>query len=109
MSPLFGRKVIRLSFRETPQGMRVAGEEFLAMSDDPEGVRVRDVKQGPDGALYVVSDVRPNPAGGTGSSGWCRRRSDGLRASGPQRRRRIHAPRRPDGHVQAEHGRRGQQ
>ena len=64
MSPLFGRKVIRLSFRETPQGMRVAGEEFLAMSDDPEGVRVRDVKQGPDGALYVVSDVRgPTPAG----------------------------------------------
>jgi aldose sugar dehydrogenase len=64
MSPLFGRKVMRLSFRETPQGTRVAGEEFLAMSNDPEGVRVRDVKQGPDGALYVVSDVRPNPAGG---------------------------------------------
>ena len=64
MSPLFGRKVMRLSFMETPQGTRVAGEEFLAMSNDPEGVRVRDVKQGPDGALYVVSDVRPNPTGG---------------------------------------------
>ena len=43
--------------------MRVAGEEFLP-ERDPDGVRIRDVKQGPDGALYVVSDVRPNPAGG---------------------------------------------
>ena len=58
MSPLFGRKVVRLTFRDTPQGPRVAGEEFIRLSDDPEGVRVRDVKQGPDGALYVVSDVR---------------------------------------------------
>ena len=64
MSPLFGRKVIRLSLRETPQGMRVAGEEFINLTTDPEGLRVRDVKQGPDGALYVVTDVRPStPAG----------------------------------------------
>jgi glucose/arabinose dehydrogenase len=64
MSPLFGRKVVRLTFRETPQGTRVAGEEFINLTTDPEGLRVRDVKQGPDGALYVVSDVRPStPAG----------------------------------------------
>jgi glucose/arabinose dehydrogenase len=60
MSPLFGRKVIRLTFRETPQGTRVAGEEFIHLTSDPEGLRVRDVKQGPDGALYVVSDTRGN-------------------------------------------------
>jgi glucose/arabinose dehydrogenase len=64
MSPLFGRKVIRLAFRETPQGTRVAGEEFIHLTSDPEGLRVRDVKQGPDGALYIASDVRPStPAG----------------------------------------------
>ena len=34
------------------------------MSTYPEGVRVRDVKQAPDGALYVVSAVRPTPGGG---------------------------------------------
>jgi glucose/arabinose dehydrogenase len=55
MSPLFGRKIIRIVLQETPQGMRVAGEEFLL-----EGTRFRDVKQGPDGALYVMSDVRPS-------------------------------------------------
>ena len=62
MSPRFGRKVIRLVLRETPQGMRVAGEEFLLT--ELGGIRFRDVKQGPDGALYVLSDVRPSsPAG----------------------------------------------
>jgi aldose sugar dehydrogenase len=55
MSPLFGRKIVRLVLTETSEGMRVAGEEFLL-----EGTRFRDVKQGPDGALYVVSDVRPS-------------------------------------------------
>ena len=55
MSPLFGRKIVRLVLKETPEGMRVAGEEFLL-----EGTRFRDVKQGPDGALYVASDVRPS-------------------------------------------------
>jgi glucose/arabinose dehydrogenase len=58
MSPRFGRKVIRLALKETPEGMRVAGEEFLLT--ELGGVRFRDVKQGPDGALYVLSDVRPS-------------------------------------------------
>jgi glucose/arabinose dehydrogenase len=62
MSPLFGRKVIRLALKETPEGMRVAGEEFLLT--ELGGTRFRDVKQGPDGALYVLTDVRPSsPAG----------------------------------------------
>jgi glucose/arabinose dehydrogenase len=58
MSPRFGRKVIRLALKETPEGLRVAGEEFLLA--ELAGVRFRDVKQGPDGALYVLSDVRPS-------------------------------------------------
>jgi glucose/arabinose dehydrogenase len=33
--------------------MRVAGEEFLLA--ELNGVRFRDVKEGPDGALYVAS------------------------------------------------------
>ena len=57
MSPNFGRKVVRLALRETPEGMRVAGEEFLLT--ELNGTRFRDVKQGPDGALYVMSDNRP--------------------------------------------------
>jgi aldose sugar dehydrogenase len=61
MSPLFGRKVIRLVLKETPDGMRVAGEEFLL--GELGGTRFRDVKQGPDGALYVLTDVRPPSAG----------------------------------------------
>jgi len=58
MSPRFGRKVIRLSLKETPEGMRVAGEEFLLT--ELGGVRFRDVKQGSDGALYALTDVRPS-------------------------------------------------
>jgi glucose/arabinose dehydrogenase len=58
MSPRFGRKVIRLALKETPEGMRVAGEEFLLT--ELGGTRFRDVKQGPDGALYAMSDVRPS-------------------------------------------------
>ncbi len=61
MSPLFGRKVIRLVLKETPDGMRVVGEEFLL--GELLGTRFRDVKQGPDGALYVLTDVRPPSAG----------------------------------------------
>jgi glucose/arabinose dehydrogenase len=53
MSPRFGRKVIRLELKSTPEGMRVAGEEFLLA--ELNGVRFRDVKEGPDGALYVAS------------------------------------------------------
>jgi glucose/arabinose dehydrogenase len=58
MSPLFGRKVVRIVLKETPEGMRVAGEEFLLAE---LGMRPRDVKQGPDGALYVLTDNRPPP------------------------------------------------
>jgi glucose/arabinose dehydrogenase len=58
MSPLFGRKVIRLVLNETSAGMRVVGEQFLLT--EMGGVRVRDVKQGPDGALYVLTDIRPS-------------------------------------------------
>jgi glucose/arabinose dehydrogenase len=51
MAPRIGRKVIRLVLNETPQGWRVAGEEWLLTELD--GMRFRDVKQGPDGALYA--------------------------------------------------------
>jgi glucose/arabinose dehydrogenase len=54
---MFGRKVVRLALKETPEGMRVAGEEFLLT--ELGGTRFRDVKQGPDGALYVMTDTRP--------------------------------------------------
>lgn len=37
------------------EGNRVTGEEHL-LTD--RGQRVRDVRQGPDGALYVVTDER---------------------------------------------------
>lgn len=62
MSPLFGRKLIRLVLNETSAGMRVAGEEFLLT--ELGGVRLRDVKQGPDGALYVCTDIRPSSPSG---------------------------------------------
>jgi len=62
MSPRFGRKVIRLALKETPDGMRVAGEEFLLT--ELGGTRFRDVKQGPDGALYALTDVRPSSLAG---------------------------------------------
>ena len=44
---LASNKVVRLVF----DGNRVAAEEWL-----PINARVRDVKQGPDGALYLVTD-----------------------------------------------------
>jgi aldose sugar dehydrogenase len=58
MAPRLGRKIVRLVLRDTPQGMRVVNEEWLLT--ELNGVRFRDVKQGPDGALYVLSDVRPS-------------------------------------------------
>jgi glucose/arabinose dehydrogenase len=61
MSPLFGRKIVRLVLSETQQGMRVVGEEFLL-----NGTRFRDVKEGRDGALYVVTDSRPPAGAGPG-------------------------------------------
>jgi glucose/arabinose dehydrogenase len=43
------RKLVRLTLEDN----RVAGEEHLLFD---RGQRVRDVRQGPDGALYVVTD-----------------------------------------------------
>jgi glucose/arabinose dehydrogenase len=40
--------------RLTLQGQRVVAEEKLAVSD---GQRVRDVRQGPDGLLYLLTDA----------------------------------------------------
>ena len=45
------KRLVRLQL----EGNRVKGEEHL-LSD--RGQRVRDVKQGPDGALYIVTDER---------------------------------------------------
>jgi aldose sugar dehydrogenase len=65
LAPRIGRKLIRIVLEETrtgetPRGIRVAGEEWLMT--EMEGLRIRDVKQGMDGALYVVSDVRGGAA-----------------------------------------------
>jgi len=38
------------------EGDRVTGEEHLLVE---RGQRIRDVRQGPDGALYVVTDEMP--------------------------------------------------
>ena len=48
---LVSKRLVRLVIK----GGRVAGEEHL-LTD--RGQRVRDVRQGPDGALYVVTDER---------------------------------------------------
>jgi aldose sugar dehydrogenase len=48
---LRGRALVRLVI----EGDRVVGEEWL-LAD--RGQRIRDVRQGPDGALYVVTDER---------------------------------------------------
>ena len=47
---LAGTRLVRLVF----DGTRVAGEEHLLVE---RGKRVRDVKQGPDGLLYLVTDA----------------------------------------------------
>ena len=49
-----GLKVLSL-VRLTLEGDRVTGEERL-LTD--RGQRIRDVRQGPDGALYVVTDSK---------------------------------------------------
>jgi glucose/arabinose dehydrogenase len=56
MAPRIGRKVIRLVLAETPQGMRVVSEEWLLT--ELAGKRFREVKQGPEGALYAMTDDR---------------------------------------------------
>jgi glucose/arabinose dehydrogenase len=56
MAPRIGRKVVRLVLESTPRGMRVVNEEWLLT--ELEGKRFREVKQGPDGALYAMTDDR---------------------------------------------------
>ncbi len=50
-SLLVGGLVSKGIVRLTLEGTRVTGEERLAL-----GERVRDVRQGPDGAIYVLTD-----------------------------------------------------
>jgi glucose/arabinose dehydrogenase len=42
--------------RLTLKGERVAGEERLLQDLQPQRERIRDVRQGPDGALYLLTD-----------------------------------------------------
>jgi glucose/arabinose dehydrogenase len=46
-----GGKLVRLVL----EGKRVVGEDWLLQD---LGERIRDVKEGPDGALYVLTDDR---------------------------------------------------
>jgi glucose/arabinose dehydrogenase len=46
-------RLVRLVLGETEEGWRVVGEEQLLVD---RRQRIRDVRQGPDGALYVVTD-----------------------------------------------------
>ncbi len=63
-SLLIGGLVARAVVRLTLQGQQVTGEERIAL-----GQRIRDVRQGPDGAVYVLTDeangeiLRLTPAG----------------------------------------------
>ncbi|MGC4028048.1 MAG: PQQ-dependent sugar dehydrogenase [Steroidobacteraceae bacterium] len=63
---LAGMKLVRLQM----DGDRVVGEEWLLQQ---RNMRVRDVRQGPDGALYVLADgpqstlLRLRPAGAGGA------------------------------------------
>jgi glucose/arabinose dehydrogenase len=42
--------------RLTLKGEQVVGEERLLQDLQPTRLRIRDVRQGPDGALYVLTD-----------------------------------------------------
>jgi len=42
--------------RLTVKGDKVVGEERLLQDLQPQRERLRDVRQGPDGALYIVTD-----------------------------------------------------
>ncbi|MGI9037791.1 MAG: PQQ-dependent sugar dehydrogenase, partial [Gemmatimonadota bacterium] len=46
-------RLVRLELEETAEGWRVVGEEHLLVDRNR---RIRDVREGPDGALYVVTD-----------------------------------------------------
>ena len=41
------------------QGEKVVGEERLLKDTQPKPERIRDVKQGPDGAIYGITDHNP--------------------------------------------------
>jgi aldose sugar dehydrogenase len=51
---LAGMKLVRLQM----EGERVAGEEWLLQD---RNLRIRDVQQGPDGAIYVLADGADSP------------------------------------------------
>lgn len=53
---LESKRLVRLDLK----GNRVVGEERLLGDLQPEGERIRDVRQGPDGAIYLATD---NPQG----------------------------------------------
>ena len=63
-SLLIGGLVARGVVRLTLQGQQITGEERISL-----GQRIRDVRQGPDGAVYVLTDeasgeiLRLTPAG----------------------------------------------
>jgi glucose/arabinose dehydrogenase len=40
------------------KGDRIVGEERLLKDLKPKAERIRDVRQGPDGAIYVLTDAR---------------------------------------------------
>ena len=42
-------------------GDRVAGEERLLGDLQPSPQRIRDVRQGPDGAIYLLTNVQKGP------------------------------------------------
>jgi glucose/arabinose dehydrogenase len=42
--------------RLTLTGEQVAGEERLLQDLQPQRARIRDVRQGPDGAIYLLTD-----------------------------------------------------
>jgi aldose sugar dehydrogenase len=50
-SLLIGGLVARGVVRLTLQGQQVTGEERISL-----GQRIRDVRQGPDGAVYLLTD-----------------------------------------------------
>ncbi|MDQ3171556.1 MAG: PQQ-dependent sugar dehydrogenase [Acidobacteriota bacterium] len=59
-SLFIGGLVTKTLVRLDLDGERVTGEERLLTDLKPEAERIRDVRQGPDGAIYLVTD---NPKG----------------------------------------------
>ena len=53
--------------RLTLEGEKVVGEERLLNDLQPKPERIRDVRQGPDGALYLLTDSRARPAAEAGA------------------------------------------